>query len=171
MMLNSELGSTTTTGSLYDKLHRLYRSTKSGSATADMYDAVGTRVKEVTSSTTLTYTYDADNELTTTSYSPTNFWISYSYNGNGNRVAYQTSLGDTETYAYDYENRLISLGGSCIYTFLPNGEQASDSCRTGAPYQVYDPTTGSPNLVASTPRAVPAGIGTSIPVPSTVGSR
>ncbi len=85
---------------------------------------------------TQNYTYDADNELTRMSAS-NGFWITYAYDQNGNQIAYQTSTHETDTLAYDYENRLIVDGG-CTYTYTPSGDRASDSCNTAAPNERYD---------------------------------
>ncbi len=139
---------TTTTTYVYDREHRLNKTTVSGSTTYDRYDAVGNLVAE-TLARTETLAYDADNELTTVTFSPT-VWIQYQYDRNGNQVSYFDQSYTTANYYYDYENRLIGTSLGCNFTYAPTGERITSTCGGATTYYGYDLAgQGAGNVVAT----------------------
>jgi RHS repeat-associated protein len=81
----------------------------------------------VTTTRTITYTYDALNRLTDAVYSSGEFFA-YAYNAVGNRTALTTTAGST-LYAYDAANRLTSVGG-VTYTWDARGNLTNDGVFT-----------------------------------------
>jgi RHS repeat-associated protein len=95
------------------------------------YDKVGNRK---TSSQYNTWTYDANNRLT--SYNGT----SYTYDNNGN-TASKTDASGTTNYTYDYENRLSNFQSpehQAQYTYDPFGKRLSKTVDGVANYYLYD---------------------------------
>lgn len=89
---------------VYDKEYRLYKVTyPDGSSTKYTFDAVGNRLTSTSGGTTVTYAYDADNELTSSTDG-----ASYTYNTNGDLVSKTLGLVTT-SYAYDYASHLAPV--------------------------------------------------------------
>ncbi len=85
----------------YDKEYRLYRALNpDGSSERYTYDAMGNRVTLLAGGTTVTYSYNADNELTSSTDGTT-----YTYNPNGQEMTV-TAGGVTTHYTYDYAGDL-----------------------------------------------------------------
>ncbi|MEM6821457.1 MAG: RHS repeat-associated core domain-containing protein, partial [Verrucomicrobiota bacterium] len=93
-ILTSGVGTVTTTYTLDDAHNRTQKT-----------------VNEGTTTTTTTYTYNALNQLLTANDSSTN--RSYTYDNNGNRATRSITQSPnptiTDSYTYDYENRLVLL--------------------------------------------------------------
>jgi RHS repeat-associated protein len=82
-------------------------------------------------SVTVIYTYDALNRLTAADYSNGDYFH-YTYDGVGNRLSQESSLGGTQVsteYTYDDANRLTGAGG-VTYTWDNNGNLLSDGTNT-----------------------------------------
>jgi RHS repeat-associated protein len=129
----------------YDNLYELTGVTQGASTVeAYTYDAVGNRLS---SASVATYSYDASNELQSAGAA------SYTYDANGNTLTKTDSTGTTN-YAWDFENRLISLtppGGTAVtFKYDPFGRRI----QKGSSLYVYDGSNliqesdSSGNLVA-----------------------
>ncbi|HEX9341060.1 MAG TPA: DUF6531 domain-containing protein, partial [Thermoplasmata archaeon] len=89
---------------VYDREYRLANATyPSGTSTKYTYDAFGNRLTSTSGGTTVTSTYDADNELTSSTDG-----TSYSYDANGNLIS-RTVGAVTTHFAYDYANNLAPV--------------------------------------------------------------
>jgi RHS repeat-associated protein len=86
---------------VYDKEYRIYKATYLDASLATYtYDAVGNNATYKLGTTTITSTYNADNELLSSSNG-----ISYTYDANGNRIS-MTVGSTTIHYAFNYANEL-----------------------------------------------------------------
>jgi len=95
------------------------------------YDAVGNRL---TSADFNDWTYDNTNRLL--SYDG----VFFTYDDNGNTISKSDSNGTT-TYAYDYENRLISAitpSHTATYSYDPFGKRLSKTVDSVTTYYCYD---------------------------------
>ena len=98
----------------YDKIYRLLSETEataSGTeATAYTYDAANNRLSKIITGGahpgTASYTYNAVNQMT--GFSEGTRDVSLTYDPNGNRATRVIDSG-TDTYSYDFENRLVGL--------------------------------------------------------------
>jgi RHS repeat-associated protein len=114
---------TGTTTYAYDAIGQLTSYAHNGTWTNLTYDPVGNRITESVGPTVTTYSYNANDELTSASDGS-----SYKYDGNGNAVSV-TSQGMTSYFTYDYENRMISAAvpGPAYYNYSGDGRLMSYS--------------------------------------------
>jgi RHS repeat-associated protein len=133
----------------YDGANRLLTETAvqgaTTTATAYTYDAAHNRAQKAVSITTgatntttgTTYAYNNLNQLLTATTGAT--VVSYTYDLNGNRQT-RVAAGQTDTYSYDYENRLVSFDRtlssglsalSCAYTYDYRTRRVERSETTG----------------------------------------
>ncbi len=73
----------------------------------------------------------------------------YAWKGNRASSFDQQYVGTS--YAYDYENRLISTDQGCAYTYAPTGERVTSACSGSTTDLAYDPTSGGNLLATYTP--------------------
>jgi len=120
-------GSTYTTTLRYDAIYRQTEETKRDSGNNVVYsltyggacpersrgDAVGNRTSKTLGGTTITYTYDDNNKLTSA-----NDGSSFGYDSNGNMTSVSGPLG-SRTMVYNDDNRLTSIayGGTTDYYY------------------------------------------------------
>lgn len=98
------VSSTNPTTYVYDREYRLYQATNpDGTFNRYTYDAVGNWATSTAGGSTISYSYNADNELTSASNG-----YSYGFDANGNRVS-QTLGSVTTHYTYDYANDLTPV--------------------------------------------------------------
>ncbi len=98
------VSSTNPTTYAYDKEYRLYQATNpDGTVNRYTYDAVGNWATSTTGGSTVTYSYNGDDELASSSNG-----YSYAYDANGNRIS-QTLGSVTTHYTYDYANDLTPM--------------------------------------------------------------
>ena len=81
-----------------------------------------------------TYGYDAADQLT--GESCTGYAASYSYDGNGNRLA-KVLNGVTESYAYDDGDKLLSAGNKS-YSYDLAGRTVQVDSPSGSTFCAYD---------------------------------
>ena len=98
----------------YDSLNQLTKKTLPGNElTTYEYDPAGNLTKVIDPDSTLTFTYDYQSRLisSSTSGSPNqpDVTITYTYDPNGNRLTMTDSLSGTTTYTFDELNRLSTL--------------------------------------------------------------
>jgi RHS repeat-associated protein len=129
----------------YDAVGRLLsKAFPAGSSTNFTYDAVGHQTGASNANTSLAFTYDALNRLSTVSDSRFGTSLAISYNANSQRTALADSAGGNISYSYDQNNRLTSVasatGGnvSITYDALNRPSTVADSNGAGAIYQ-FDP--------------------------------
>ena len=117
-------GSTYTTTLRYDAVYRQTEETKRDSGNNVVYsltygyDAVGNRTTNTLGGTTITYTYDDNNKLTSA-----NDGSSFGYDSNGNMTSVSGPLG-SKTMVYDDENHLTSIaygGVTDLYYYTYKG--------------------------------------------------
>jgi RHS repeat-associated protein len=82
------------------------------------------------------YAYNASNQLTSKA------GVTYTYDANGNTLS-KTEASGTTTYAWDFENRLISLtlpgtGGTVNFKYDPFGRRIQKSAGVAVTNYVYD---------------------------------
>jgi len=106
------------TGYEYDGLYRLTKASyPDGSVTTYTYDGVGNRL----AMNGVNYSYDVADRLLQAEAT------TYGYDANGNMVS-KVEAGETTNYAYDYANRLTSVGcglSSIIYNYDGYGRRIS----------------------------------------------
>ncbi len=130
----------------YDPLYQLTQVTQGGGTTEIYsYDAVGNRLS---SSGVPTYSYNASNELTSTSSG------SYTYDANGNTLTDASG----KSYAWDFDDRLVSVvvpeTGTVTFRYDPFGRRVQKSSPLSATNYLYDSANvveeadGSGNLLA-----------------------
>jgi len=118
----------------YDAIYQLTQVTQANNTTESYsYDAVGNRTASLGVSS---YTTNASNELTATSNA------SYTYDSNGNTLT-KTVGSNTTSYAWDFENRLISVtlpgsGGTVTFKYDPFGKRVLKSSSNGTSIYAYD---------------------------------
>ncbi len=123
-----------TEGYSYDPLYQLTQVTQGASTTESYsYDPVGNRLSSLGVSP---YTYNPSNELTST---PS---LTYTYDANGNTLTKADSSGTTQ-YGWDYENRLNSVtlpssGGTVSLKYDPFGRRIQKSGPSGTTNYLYD---------------------------------
>jgi len=121
----------------YDEANRL-KSVKNYNANGTLldsytytYDAIGNRTSVVTNTGTISYQYDALNQLKQeTLVDGTS--ISYEYDAVGNRTkktVIQGGNSTTTTYSYDAANQLTAVNGQ-VYTYDANGNLTSNGSKT-----------------------------------------
>ena len=118
----------------YTKEYRLFKvAYADGTSTRYTYDAVG-NIKTKTSGTTITYAYDDNDRLTS---STDGYGYSYDKNGNTRTKTLGTS---TTVYAYDFENRVtsVTLPGGTVLTYGYSKGGLRTSNRTGMAPTTYD---------------------------------
>lgn len=131
----------------YDFLRRLTREVHRNAAntiTRDFsytYDAVGNRLTKTDLSGTLTnYVYDQDDRLRSAGD------ITFNYDANGNLIS-RLQGGQTTTYQYDYENRLIAINhpvsGNTSYFYNANGIRTRKQDSTGVVCYLIDPSNNT----------------------------
>lgn len=118
------LDSRTVTNS-YDNINRLMSEqvASGGGTTTTSYtydDANNRLTKSVNGGSTVNYTYNAINQLTGISGAESG---TYTYDENGNRATKVVESG-TDTYSYDYENRLVGLEKGIEGTGITTGTYA-----------------------------------------------
>lgn len=121
----------------YDDGNRL-KSVKNYNAAGDLldsytyaYDANGNRTSVTTTGGTITYEYDALNQLTKETLLDGTV-ITYEYDAVGNRtkkVVTQGGSSTTTTYTYDAGNQLTAVNGQ-TYTYDTNGNLTNNGSRT-----------------------------------------
>ncbi len=122
----------------YDPAYRLTQVTQ-GATTTESYsfDAVGNRLA---SQGIPSYSYNASNELTSTS------TATYAYDSNGNMLT-RTNSGGTAQFTWDFENHLASAvlqgsAGSATFVYDPFGRRIQKSIHQGgtttATIYIYD---------------------------------
>ena len=99
-------------------------------------DPVGNRSTITTTTGTTTLTYDADDRLTQTCYTPactgSDNFRRYTYDDVGNRLT-EVSAAGTTTYTYDALDQLTGssgVGGSVTYTYSLDGNQTAAGSQT-----------------------------------------
>ncbi|TDL76108.1 DNRLRE domain-containing protein [Peribacillus frigoritolerans] len=125
----------------YDEANRL-KSVKNYNAAGALldsytytYDANGNHTRVVTSSGTISYQYDALNQLTNETLAD-GTTISYEYDKVGNRTKKIVTQGGTTTttnYTYDAANQLTAVNGQA-YTYDMNGNLKDNGAKT----YIYD---------------------------------
>lgn len=114
----------------YDKTYQLTQvSTPDGGSTAYQFDAQGNRTTTVNGGTTQ-YTSNNMNQYTDVGGTP------FAYDANGNLLS-----DGTNTYAYDYENRLVQVvtpSGTVEYSYDAWGRKLSRSDGSSTVRYVYD---------------------------------
>src|SRR5579884_216787 len=97
----------------YDGAHRLTSESRTGTnpyTKSYVVDGVGNRTSQTVGGVTTSFTYDADDELTSTSGGIVN---SYGYNANGEQTS-RTLSGTAYTLSYDFDGQLTSLKGGGV---------------------------------------------------------
>jgi len=131
-------GSNFTTTLRYDNVYRMTEETKRDSGGVVQYtlgygyDAVGNRISRALGGTTITYSYDDNNKLTSA-----NDGSSFGYDANGNMTSVSGPLG-AKTLVYDDENRPTSLtsgGVTDLYYYNALGQRYRT--RLGGTYWRY----------------------------------
>jgi RHS repeat-associated protein len=123
-----------TTNYGYDNIYQLLSAVHGANTTESYtYDPVGNRLSSLGVGS---YTNNTSNELTATSSA------TYGYDLNGSAVTKNDSTGIT-TYAWDFENRLISLtlpgsGGTVSFKYDPFGRRIYKSSSTATSIFAYD---------------------------------
>ncbi|HXE91368.1 MAG TPA: RHS repeat-associated core domain-containing protein [Terriglobales bacterium] len=118
----------------YDPIYQLTQVIQDGTTTTEAYtyDKAGNRLSSLG---VPSYTYNNANQLTATSNA------TYTYDNNGNTLT-KTDASGTTQYAWDYENRLVSvtLPDQSVVTFKydPMGRRIQKSSASGATNYVYD---------------------------------
>lgn len=118
----------------YDAIYQLAGVTQGANTTeAYTYDPVGNRLSSLGVSP---YTYNNSNQLTST---PS---ATYTYDNNGNTLTKVDASGTT-TYAWDFENRLLSValpgsGGTVSFKYDPLGRRIQKSSASGTTNYAYD---------------------------------
>lgn len=97
------------------------------------YDKVGNRLSSLT---VPAYAYNNSNELTSTS------TATYTYDNNGNTLT-KTEGSNVTTYAWDFENRLVSValpgsGGTVSFKYDPFGRRIQKASTAGTTNYAYD---------------------------------
>ena len=148
-VLNS---SSLTTAYGYDILNRLHTVTYPGTTVTYTYDSMGNRQSMATNtgnvSSTITYTYDAGDQLLSAG------GTTYSYDSNGNRIGKNDANGTT-SYGYNAANRLasVSVPGSTSLTFAYDGDgnrlskAVTSGNTTGLTRYLWDVNTGLPQVL------------------------
>jgi RHS repeat-associated protein len=126
----SILVATNPTAYQYDREYRLLKATyPDGSFTKYTYDAVGNRLTVSNGATTVTSSYNADNELTSSTDGTT-----YTYDANGNELT--RTLGDvTIHFAYDYANEPAPISttrarATSSWTYCSGGDEGCTATLT-----------------------------------------
>jgi RHS repeat-associated protein len=106
----------------YDAVRRLTNKTfPDGTGASFSYDANGNLTAATNANTSITYTYDDLNRVTSVTDSRFGNTIRYTYNGNGLRTALTDSEGGVTSYTYDAASNLKTVtntsGGSIELTY------------------------------------------------------
>lgn len=118
----------------YDAIYQLLQVTQGANTTENYtYDSVGNRLSSLGISP---YSYNNSNQLNS---KPT---AAYTYDNNGNTLTKTDASGAT-TYAWDFENRLVSValpgsGGTVSFKYDPFGRRIQKSSASGTTNYVYD---------------------------------
>ena len=118
----------------YDAIYELTQAVVGGTlAESYSYDPVGNKL---TSAGPISYSYNAPNELTSTSAA------TYTYDNNGNTTSKTDSTGTTY-YTWDFENRLSSVtlpgtGGTISFKYDPLGRRIEKASSAGTTVYAYD---------------------------------
>jgi RHS repeat-associated protein len=99
---------------VYDELDRLTTAAYGPSDSVTYtYDEHGNRLTQTSGGLTTNYTHDEIDRLTATG---GNFVSTSSYDDNGNRTSVSYGLGGTDSFSYDWNNRLTqaTVGGSTV---------------------------------------------------------
>jgi RHS repeat-associated protein len=128
----------------YDALNRLTSTSyPDGTSIANIYDALSriTSMTDVTGSTS--YTYDPLDRLLSKTSPGNNNAISYTYDGEGNRLTSLDQTGRTITNTYDALNRLASVqdqNGITTYQYDANSNKIAVTSPNGVvEHYTYDP--------------------------------
>jgi len=137
----------------YDSLSRLKTETYKDSGGAVVrqlsysYDAVGNRLTLNDNGTTLTYSYDANDQLTSDGAS------TYTYDTNGNTLS-RSAGSSSVRYDYDSLNRLTKLtqpdSSTLTYVYDADGNRVRSVGPGGSTNFVVDPTSRVPEVVVET---------------------
>ena len=118
---NPATNTATVTNYGYDPLGHLSSEVRTGAAPENLhyvYDAVGNRVSQSGSDLNGALSYDADDELTSFTYSGTSYAsATFGYDADGQRTSEVTGLspgfgGYATQYGYDYEGNLTGIAGA-----------------------------------------------------------
>jgi RHS repeat-associated protein len=118
----------------YDAIYQLLQVTQGANTTESYsYDRVGNRLSSFGVSP---YSYNNSNQLAST---PS---ATYTYDNNGNTLT-KTVGTDVTTYAWDFENRLVSVtlpgsGGTVSFKYDPFGRRIQKSSASGTTNYAYD---------------------------------
>jgi RHS repeat-associated protein len=125
----------------YDALNELISAQLGQLKTIWTYDAMGNRLKEVSATGTINYTYDADDRLL---HAGTRL---FTYDANGNETSATMSLtGASVVYQYDAANRLIAASGykPSAFAYDGDGNRVSQSVGSGIYSYINDVATSLP---------------------------
>ncbi len=133
----------------YNTLDQLTTATYgSGSSVSYTYDANGNRLAQTSGGVTTNSTYNDADQLTATSGA---FTSSSTYDAAGNRTSVSYGSGGTDTFAYDWNNRLSSatVGGSTV-AYGYSGDDLRTSRTEGGITESYlwDRLTALPTMVS-----------------------
>jgi len=118
----------------YDAIYQLAGVTQGATTTESYtYDPVGNRLSSLGVSP---YSYNNSNQLTST---PS---ATYTYDNNGNTLT-KTEGSNVTTYAWDFENRLVSVvlpagGGTVTFRYDPFGRRIQKSSASSTTTYAYD---------------------------------
>lgn len=132
----------------YDGVSRLLKEKilePSGSTTQIeyTYDKVGNRLTRLQNNQLTSYNYDANNQLINENNK------TYTYDANGNMIKACDELGNTTTYEYSINNRLISVQGASTikYTYDFEGNRITKSVDGNTSKYIVDSNTQYPNVL------------------------
>ncbi len=118
----------------YDAIYQLAGVTQGGNTTESYtFDRMGNRLSSLGVSP---YSYNNSNQLTSTP------GATYTYDNNGNTLT-KVDVSGTTTYAWDFENRLLSVtlpgsGGTVSFKYDPFGRRIQKSSAVGTTNYAYD---------------------------------
>jgi RHS repeat-associated protein len=113
----------------YDALYELTSVNRDGKITSYTYDPVGNRLSLTEPGTSINYTYDADDRLLSSS------TATFTYDADGNETSKTNiSNGESIVYSYDAANRLIHAASGISksnFTYDGDGNRVGQSIATG----------------------------------------
>lgn len=125
----------------YNALNELVSSTTASAKTSWTYDAAGNRFTQTAPTGVVTdYTYDSDDRMLTAGST------TFTYDNNGNRLTEVAPTGTT-TYAYDANNRLLSVAApteTSTFTYDGDGNRTTQTVPSGTYSYVNDTATALP---------------------------